>query len=94
MQFDERTIKVMIDDEKCLGCTTYPCVDACKKFARGILVLKDGKPALGGDAEFAKLRGTECLACEVDCRALGAGGGHVHLPVPGLDEYRASRGME
>ena len=44
--------------------------------------------------EAARGRCTECLACEVDCRALGAGGGHVHLPVPGLDEYRASRGME
>jgi len=32
---------------------------------------------------------TECLACEVDCRALGAGGGHVALAVPGLDDYRA-----
>ena len=28
MQFEERTIKVIIDEEKCLGCTTHVCVDA------------------------------------------------------------------
>jgi hypothetical protein len=44
--------------------------------------------------EAARGRCIECLACEVDCRALGAGGGHVRLPVAGLAEYRASRGME
>jgi hypothetical protein len=30
----------------------------------------------------------------VDCRALGAGGGHVSLPIAGLDEYRRGRGLE
>jgi len=28
----------------------------------------------------------ECLACEVECFFQGAGGGHVDLPIPGLDE--------
>jgi Fe-S-cluster-containing dehydrogenase component len=56
MQFEERTIKVIIDEEKCHGCKTHVCVDACKKYSRGILVIKDGKPALGGDAEYAKRR--------------------------------------
>ena len=93
MQFDERTIKVVIDDEKCLGCTTHACVDACKKFARGILVLKDGKPALGGDAEFAKLRGTECLACEYECWFRGASAITIEAPIPGLNEYRKKHGI-
>ena len=62
MRFEEKTIKVIIDEEKCLNCTTHACIDACKKYARGILVLKDGKPALGGDTEFGIKRGTECLA--------------------------------
>ena len=93
MQFDERTIKVMIDDEKCLGCTTYPCVDACKKFARGILVPKEGKPVLGGDAEFAKLRGTECLACEYECWFRGNSAITIEAPIPGLDEYKKKHGI-
>ena len=56
MHFEERTIKVIIDEEKCLGCKTHACAQACKIFARGILVIKDGKPALGGDAEFGQQR--------------------------------------
>ena len=56
---------------------------------------EDGVPVLKVTLEdAARGRCTECLACEVDCRARGAGGGHVRLPIPGLDEYRASRGME
>jgi hypothetical protein len=54
----------------------------------------DGLPVLAISPEdAARGRCTECLACEVDCGALGAGGGHVSLPVPGLDEYRRARGM-
>ena len=44
MEFSERTIKVIIDEEKCEGCKTHACVDACKTYSRGILILKDGKP--------------------------------------------------
>ena len=64
MHFEERTIKVIIDEEKCLGCTTHVCAQACKTFDRSLLVMKDGKPALSVDAEYAKRGGTECLACE------------------------------
>ena len=51
MEFSERTIKVIIDDAKCEGCTTHACVEACKTYSRGILVLKDGKPAVEGTPE-------------------------------------------
>ena len=48
MEFSERTIKVIIDEEKCEGCETHACVEACSTYSRGILVLKDGKPAVEG----------------------------------------------
>jgi hypothetical protein len=64
MHFEEQTIKVIIDESKCVGCKTHACAAGCKLFDRGILVIKDGKPALAGDAAFARRVGTECLACE------------------------------
>ncbi len=93
MHFEERTIRVSIDTEKCVACETHVCVEACKKYARGILVIKDGAPALGGDGEFAKLRGTECLACEYECWFRGKGAIVIDAPVPGLDEYRKRHGV-
>lgn len=93
MYFEERTIKVIIDEGKCLGCTTHACVDACKKYARGILVLKDSKPALDGDAEFGKQRGTECLACEYECWFRGNKAITIEAPIPGLAEYRKAHGI-
>ena len=61
MEFNERTIKVIIDEEKCEGCKTHACVDACKTYSRGILILKDGKPAVEGTPEDLARKGTECL---------------------------------
>jgi dissimilatory sulfite reductase (desulfoviridin) alpha/beta subunit len=93
MEFEERTIKVIIDEEKCRACKTHACVTACKTYARGILVMKDGIPALGGDAAFAKLRGTECLACEYECWFRGNSAISISAPTPGLDEYRKKHGI-
>ncbi|HEX2967407.1 MAG TPA: hypothetical protein VHO84_16600 [Syntrophorhabdaceae bacterium] len=93
MRFEEKTIKITIDEEKCSSCTTYACIDACKKYARGILVLKDGKPALGGDLEFGKKRGTECLACEYECWFRGNNAITIEAPILGLEEYRQTRGV-
>jgi len=93
MHFEERTIKVTIDEEKCLGCQNHVCAQACKTFDRGILVIKDGKPALGGDAEFAKRVGTECLACEYECWFRGNKAITIDAPTPGLEEYRKKYGL-
>ena len=30
MHFEERTIKVIIDEEKCLGCKTHVCVERAR----------------------------------------------------------------
>jgi hypothetical protein len=93
MEFEERTIKVIIDEAKCEGCQTYACVSACKLYSREILVLKDGKLALGGDAEFCKRVGTECLACEYECWFRGNNAIRIEAPTPGLDAYRQKRGL-
>ncbi len=91
--FKSPTGEVTLDHAACARCESKACVTAC---VPQILKLDDGGlPVLKVTLEeAARGRCTECLACEVDCRALGAGGGHVRLAVPGLDEYRASRGME
>ncbi len=88
MEFEERTIKVIIDQSKCEGCKTYACVSACKLYSRAVLVLKDGKLTAAGDGEFVKRVGTECLACEYECRTRGNGAITILAPTPGLDAYR------
>jgi succinyl-CoA synthetase beta subunit len=76
---------VTFDHAVCATCESKVCVKEC---ARGILSLDDEDlPVLNITPEEAKKgRCVECLACEVDCLLYGAGGGHVHLPIPGLDE--------
>jgi ferredoxin-like protein FixX len=77
----------------CGRCESKACVSAC--VPQILKLTGDGLPVLNVTLEeAARGRCTECLACEVDCHALGAGGGHVHLPISGLPEYRRSRGME
>jgi dissimilatory sulfite reductase (desulfoviridin) alpha/beta subunit len=92
MEFEERTIKVIIDEEKCKECRAHVCVDACKKFSRGILELIDGKPGVSLDAEELKRRGTECLACEFACHFRGNKAIRIEAPIPGLDDYRKKHG--
>ena len=77
----------------CARCQSKACVAAC---VPQILALSgEGVPVLKVTREeAARGRCTECLACEVDCLALGAGGGHVALEIAGLDEYRRARGLE
>ena len=93
MHFEEQTIKVMIDESKCAGCKTHVCADACKLYSRGILVIKDGKPALGGDAAYAARVGTECLACEYECWFRGNKAITIEAPIAGLEEYRKKHGI-
>ena len=90
MEFQEQTIKVIIDDDKCKTCESKACIAACNTYARGILVLKDGKPAVEGDP---KRLGTECLACEYECWFRGKGAIKIEAPIPGLDEYRKKHGI-
>jgi succinyl-CoA synthetase beta subunit len=75
---------VTFDHALCAVCESKVCVKEC---AREILSLSDeGLPVLNITRQEAQKGGcVECLACEVDCRFQGAGGGHVQLPIPGLD---------
>lgn len=90
MEFQEQTITVSIDEAKCAECESKACIAACKTYARGILVLKDGKPAVEGDP---KRLGTECLACEYECWFRGKSAIKIDAPIPGLDEYRKKHGI-
>ena len=92
MEFSEKTIKIIIDEEKCKGCTTHACVDACSKYSRGILVLKDGKPGVADSPEELARKGTECLACEYECWFRGNSAITIEAPIDGLDEYRKKHG--
>jgi len=75
---------VTFDHAVCRTCESKICVKEC---ARQILKLEDGLPVLNITREEARQgRCVECLACEVECFFQGAGGGHVDLPIPGLDE--------
>jgi hypothetical protein len=79
---------VTFDHAVCATCETTICVEEC---ARQILSLNDdGLPVLNITHEEArKGQCVECLACEVACLLEGAGGGHIHLPIPGLQETKA-----
>jgi hypothetical protein len=90
MEFQEQTIKVIIDDSKCAACETKACIAACKTFARGILVLKEGKPVVEGDP---KRLGTECLACEYECWMRGKSAIKIEAPIPDLEAYRKKHGI-
>ena len=91
--FASPTGRITYDHAVCARCESKACVGAC---VPQILKLSEGGlPVLAVTLEEAKRgRCTECLACEVDCRAHGAGGGRVELDVPGLEEYRAAHGIE
>ena len=84
--FSTITGKVWIDHKKCLNCLDKGCIQAC---SAGILKLKDGKPVLAVLEEEAKKgKCTECLACEIFCRFQAENAVFIHLPIPGLKEYR------
>lgn len=84
--FETLTGRLSIDQRKCAACKTKGCIEAC---AAKILKLEDGKPVLVIPADEAK-RGkcTECLACEVFCAFHEQNAIVIHLPIPGLKEYR------
>jgi succinyl-CoA synthetase beta subunit len=79
---------VTYDHAVCAACESKICVEEC---ARQILSLnEEGLPVLNITRKEAKEgRCAECLACEVACLLQGAGGGYIHLPIPGLDEAKA-----
>ena len=90
--FSERTLKVTIERSNCPKCRSKACVKGCSLYDRGILVLRGGIPTLREGANPER-EGTECLACEEECRLRGFGSLTIEAPIQGLDEYRkAARG--
>ncbi len=85
-KIETMTGAIYIDHSACEKCESKACVEACQY---DVLELKDGKPVLKIDAEEAKKgKCTECVACEIACRFHGEGALYIHLPIPGLTEYR------
>ncbi len=84
--FETLTGRLSIDHEKCAACKTKGCVEAC---TAKILKVEDGKPVLAVPVEDVR-RGkcTECLACEIFCTFHEQNAIVIHLPIPGLREYR------
>lgn len=84
--FTTFTGKIYFDHSRCENCKSHGCVSSCKP---GILKLSEGKPILSISAEEAeKGKCTECLACEIFCRFHEQDAITIHLPIPGLKEYR------
>jgi succinyl-CoA synthetase beta subunit len=84
--FETLTGKLSIDHRKCPRCRTKGCIETCKA---EILKLEDGKPVLSVSREEAKKgKCTECLACEIFCTFHEQDAIFIHLPIPGLKEYR------
>jgi len=85
--FQTLTSWVAIDHSRCATCRSRGCVQECSP---GILRIEDGRPVLAVPAEDArKGKCTECLACEIFCRFHENEAVTVHLPIPGLEEYRS-----
>jgi succinyl-CoA synthetase beta subunit len=81
------TGELFIDLEKCRACKTRGCIGACSP---KILKLENEKPVLAITPEDAKKgKCTECLACEIFCRFHEQNAISIHLPIPGLREYRS-----
>ncbi len=84
--FKTLTGAVYIDHSLCVKCQAKPCVEAC---TYGVLKFEDGKPVLAiSEEDAAKGKCTECLACELSCFLEGNKAIKIHLPIPGLKEYR------
>jgi succinyl-CoA synthetase beta subunit len=84
--FDTFTGKIAIDHSRCVSCASKGCVDAC---APEILKIEENKPVLAVTEEEArKGKCTECLACEIFCQFHEKKAIDIHLPIPGLLEYR------
>lgn len=94
LEIKEKSITVRIDTSKCDTCETKACAAACKKYARGFLQIVDGKPSVAHLSADEVLRlGTECLACEFACTFDGNKAIQIDVPIEGLPEYLAKRGL-
>jgi succinyl-CoA synthetase beta subunit len=82
--FESITGRIQFDHDLCARCDNKVCIVEC---VPQILTENDeGLPVLNITPEEAKKgKCTECLACEVECFFHGNKGGHIDLPIAGLD---------
>jgi len=74
---------ITLDHAICRDCESKACISAC---VPQILSLEGEVPVLNITRDEARKGGCiECLGCEVNCYFHGRGGGHIHLPIQGLD---------
>lgn len=84
--FETLTGRIYVDHQKCPDCQTKGCVEAC---SAGILKIEEGKAVLSVPlVEAKKGKCTECLACEIYCKFHEQDAIFIHLPIPGLKDYR------
>ncbi len=90
IEFEERTMKVIIDDSRCPDCKTKACIKACSLYDRGVLRLRGGRPAILVDPGEVKRLGTECLGCEYECWFRGLSAIRIEIPIPELDRIESA----
>lgn len=84
--FETFTGKIYFNHSKCPECRSKGCVDACKA---EVLKNDRGRPVLAiSENDAKKGKCTECLACEIYCKFHEKDAITIHLPIPGLKEYR------
>ena len=90
IEFETRTGKIVIDEQKCQKCTTFACVQACSLYNGALyrINFKEHKPDLAHNKDDMKRRCTECLACEQECLIKGQDAIIISLPMPELDKFK------
>jgi succinyl-CoA synthetase beta subunit len=81
--FKTLTGSITFDHSKCASCDSKVCISACSP---GILSLDGGGlPRLNiSEADAARGKCTECLACEAECWFGGRNAIRIELPIAGL----------
>ena len=96
LEFETRTMKVIIDYGKCepaMKNTAEPlcgfaCVKADRMYDRGVLRVESNRPVLATSREGVKKNSNESLSWEYACRATGNEAIQILIPFPGLKGYR------
>jgi len=89
-EYEFRTGKVLVDENKCTGCQSLACVKPCSLYGGYLFRVQNKKMILGIDQEQVPRKCTECLACENECNLRGQGALKVSLPVelPGSNDQK------
>lgn len=90
IEFETRTGKISIKEDKCSECTTFACVQACSLYNGALyrINFKQHKPELAYEIDDMKRRCTECLACEQECDVKGRKAITISLPMPELEKLK------